>query len=165
MNVLRDILKNIYGVEDKFLVPMNSGWFAPTIDPEEKVGTFIGYRIISKKSTLRAYQNQGAYTKPIRILFRLSFVGPQAEDLHDQTLIWDDRTDIQQAFAKYGVIINYTERQGFSYPIKAQGYNDRLAWVVDFTCQTSFDIETNYPDWFHVDTGTENGNKEEPTWP
>ena len=53
---LRDILKEIYGIEDKYLVPISTNWFIPTTDPEDKVGTWIGYRILSKRPYTRAYQ-------------------------------------------------------------------------------------------------------------
>lgn len=145
---LRDILKEVYGVEDKYLVPMNSGWFVPTIDPEEKVGTFIGYRIISKRGYARAFIKRDAYVKPIKVVFRLSFVGPQAEELSDQTLIWDDRDDVRDAFESRGIQINYDERTAFSYPIKAQGFNDRLAWVVDLSCQSDYETPVQYGEWF-----------------
>ena len=148
MEILRDVLKQVYGVEDKYLVPMNSGWFAPTTDPEDKVGTYIGYRILSKRGYARAFQQKGAYNKPIKVTFRLSFVGPDAEELSDQTLIWDDRDDVKDAFEPRGIQVNYDERVAFSYPIKAQGFNDRLAWVVDLSCQSTYEVPVDYGPWF-----------------
>ena len=51
---LRSVLKEIFGIEDKYLVPISTNWFLPTVDPEDKVGTWIGYRIQSKKPIMRA---------------------------------------------------------------------------------------------------------------
>ena len=95
---LRAVLKEIYGVEDKYLVPISTNWFLPTTDPEDKVHTWIGYRILNKKPYVRAAQQGRDMTKPVKVSFRLTFVGPQAEEFADQTLLWEDRTDVIKAF-------------------------------------------------------------------
>lgn len=144
---LRDILKEIYGVEDKYLVPISTNWFIPTIDPEDKIGTWIGYRILSKKPYARAYQIGLCYSVPLKVNFRLSFVGPQAEELADQTMIWENRTDVIKAFEKVQAQINYTDRTSFTYPVRNGGFNDSLSWIVDMSAQTTCDIDTKQKPW------------------
>jgi hypothetical protein len=145
---LRSILKEIYGIEDKYLVPISTNWFLPTTDPNDKVGTWIGYRIINKKPYVRAYQGNTMMTKPVRVTFRLSFVGPQAEELADQVLLWEDRKDVTEAFEREQAQINYTDRVSFTYPVRNGGYNDDLAWIVDLSAQTSYEVDTKQVPWF-----------------
>ena len=145
--ILRNILKDIYGVEDKFLVPISTNWFVPTVDPDEKIGTFIGYRVISKEPLIRAYQKDVHMVKSVRVSFRLTFVGPQAEQFADQTLLWDERTDVIKAFEKYKAQINYKSRTSFSYPVRNGGFNDSLAWIVDMSVQTFYEADTKQQPW------------------
>lgn len=144
---LRGILKDIFGIEDKYLVPISTNWFVPTVDPEDKTGTWIGYRIQSKKPTTRAYQQGGVFVKPIKVSFRLSFVGKQAESLADQVLLWEDRTDVTKAFEKQKAQINYNDRVSFTYPVRNGGFNDELCWIVDLSAQTFYEVNTNQGPW------------------
>lgn len=147
-STLRSVLKDIYGVEDKYLVPISTNWFIPTVDPEDKIGDWIGYRIISKKPVLRAYQSGRNMVKSIKVSFRITFVGPHAENLADQVLLWEDRTDVTEAFAKQQVEVNYTDRTSFTYPVRNGGFNDSMAWVVDLTAQTFYEVDTKQNPWF-----------------
>ena len=144
---LRKVLKDIFGIEDKYLVPISTNWFLPTTDPEDKTGTWIGYRIQSKRSIIRAYQYGVMYEKPIKVSFRLSFVGRQAEELADQVLLWEDRKDVTEAFESVKAQINYMDRQAFSYPIRNGGFNDELCWIVDLTAQTFYEVDTKQKPW------------------
>ena len=146
--ILRDTLKEIFGIDDKYLVPISTNWFLPTTDPDDHTGTWIGYRIMNKKPYVRAYQVGTMMTKPIRVSFRITFVGPQAEELADQVLLWEDRTDVSNAFEKSQTQINYTDRISFSYPVRNGGYNDELAWIVDLSAQTSYEVDTKQMPWF-----------------
>ncbi len=144
---LRDILKDIFGVEDKYLVPISTNWFLPTIDPDEEIGTWIGYRIISKRPNIRAYQSGVYMEKSIKVEFRITFVGPHAEEYADQLLMWDDRTDVRDAFAKYRAQVNYQDRTSFTYPVRNGGFNDDLAWIVDLSAQTFYEVDTKQKPW------------------
>lgn len=144
---LRAVLKEIFGIEDKYLVPISTNWFIPTVDPEDKVNTWIGYRIISKKPYARAYQSGLFMVKPFKVQFRLAFVGPDAEKFSDQVMLWEDRTDVTAAFEKYQAQINYTDRTGFTYPVRNGGFNDALAWLVDLSAQTSYEVDTKQKPW------------------
>lgn len=144
---LRQALKDIFGVEDKYLVPMDSGWYVPTYDKNDKVGTWIGYRILSIKPNLRASQQGNAYSKSVKCRFRLSFVGKQAEEIALQTLVFDERIDVVKAFAKSQTQLNYTSRDILTYPIREGGLNDSLCWFVDIECQSFYEAEWKHKDW------------------
>lgn len=147
---LKSILKEIYGIEEKYIVPLNSGWFAPTVDLKETKGTWIGYRINSIKPYTRAYSDKHAYVKPVKIAFRVTFVGHQAEEFAHQTMMWEDRADVTKVFEKYQAQVNYNERDIYTFPIKNQGFNDMLAWIVDFTVQTAYEVNTNWKPWLRA---------------
>lgn len=144
---LRQALKDIYGVEDKYLVPMDTGWYVPTFDTNDKVGTWIGYRILSVKPNVRAGYQGDAYCKSIKCRFRLSFVGKQAEELAMQTLAFDDRKDVIEAFEKCQTQLNYIARELLTYPIRESGLNDSLCWFVDFDCQSFYNVEWKGKSW------------------
>jgi hypothetical protein len=144
---LRKALKDIYGIEDKYLVPLDSGWYVPTYDPNDKVGTWIGYRILSIKPNVRAGYQGTAYSKSIKCRFRLSFVGKQAEDLALQTLLFDERTDVVKAFEECQTQLNYISREILTYPIREGGLNDSLCWFVDIECQSFYEAEWKGKDW------------------
>ena len=147
---LRATLKEIFGIDDKYLVPISTNWFLPTTDPQDKVHTWIGYRILSKKPYARAAQYGRDMVKPVKVSFRITFVGPDAEKLADQLLLWEDRTDVTEAFEKTQSQINYTDRVSFSYPVRNGGYNDDLAWIVDLSAQTSYEVDTKQVPWFEA---------------
>lgn len=147
--ILRSTLKEIFGIDDKYLVPISTNWFIPTTDAEDKVHTWIGYRILSKRPYVRAAQYGKDMTKPIKVDFRITFVGPQAERLADQVLLWEDRTDVTQAFEKSLSQINYVDRVSFTYPVRNGGYNDGMAWIVDMSAQTSYIVDTKQVPWFN----------------
>lgn len=149
-NTLRDVLKEVFGIDDKHLVPISTNWFVPTVDPEDKKGSWIGYRIQSKRPYVRAYQTGRTIQKPIKVNFRLSFVGPEAEKLADQILLWEDRADVQQAFEKVKAQINYDDRTSFTYPVRNGGFNDSLCWIVDLSAQTFYEVDTKQEPWIKV---------------
>lgn len=148
---LRQALKKIFKIDDKYLVPLDQGWYVPTYDKEDKVGTWIGYRVMSKVPNVRTFtgRNERGPTKikSIKVSFRLSFIGPQAEDLAEMLLLWDDRADVQEAFEECSAQINYNKRQQFSYPVKAGGLNDNLCWVTDFEAHSFYEVDAGYKPW------------------
>ena len=149
MTTLRSILKQIYGVEDKYLIPLNESWFVPTIDEEDKTGTWIGYKVRNKVRYARAGQSNGYMCVEERITFRLTFVGANAEELADQTMLWEDRGDVTDAFTDLGnAEINYDNRVLYTYPVRNKGLNDKLAWIVDMKCQTVYTEDMKHKGWF-----------------
>lgn len=144
---LRATLKKIYGVEDKYIVPISSNWFTPTIDPTDKIGTWIGYRIMSMRPYVQGYQ-QGVYkVMPMKVSFRLTFIGPEAEKIAMQTILWDERSDAVAAFAEQNAQLNYKDRTCFTYPVRNEGFNDQMCWIVDFDCVTTYEVDTKQKPW------------------
>ena len=146
-DTLRQALLDIYGIENKYLVPMDSGWYVPTYDKNDTVGTWIGYRILSVKPNVRTGYSGHSYEKSVKIRFRLSFIGRQAEALALQTLLFDDREDVVQAFEKSSTQLNYTSRDILTYPIREGGLNDSLCWFVDIDCQSFYSADVEYGKW------------------
>lgn len=146
-NTLRSILKEIYGVDDKYLVPMDMSWYVPTYDRTNKIGTWIGYRILSIKPNVRAGYTGSGYSKSIKGRFRLAFIGREAEQLALQTLLFDDRLDVVQAFEKAQAQLNYVSRELLTYPVKEGGLNNNLCWIVDFDFQSFYNADIQYGPW------------------
>lgn len=144
---LRQAIIEILGIPEKYIVPLDEGWYVPTYDPEDKVGTWIGYRILTKRQISRAIRQDKVFAKSLRVKFRLAFIGPQAEELADSTLLWDDRKDVTKAFEKCNFQLNYNKRLQFSYPVANGGLNDNLCWCVDFEAQGFYTEEANWPKW------------------
>lgn len=145
-SILREILKEIYGVEDKYLVALSTHEFAPSVE-FNAAATWIGYRVLTKQPYIRAYQAGRDMVLPIKCRFRLSFVGTEAEELANQTMLWDMRTDVRNSFESRGIQLNYVQRQVESFPLKQGGYNDELGWKVDFDCQTFYQVDTRQKLW------------------
>lgn len=145
---LKQALLDIYGIPEKYIVPLDAGWYVPTYDPKEKVGTWIGYRILSVKPNVRAGYTGVSYEKSVKIRFRLSFIGQQAEKLALQTLLFDERKDVIKAFEKSSTQLNYISRDIMTYPVKEGGLNDSLCWFVDIDCQSFYASgDLKYGDW------------------
>ena len=135
---LRSVLKEIFDINDKYLVPINQGWLLPTIDKDDKVGTWIGYRIMAKDTRVRSNIPDAHVELPVVVRFRLTFVGPQAEALAEQTILWDSRDDVRQAFAKENAQLFYEPRRISSYALRNSGFNDYLIWYVDMSVVTTY---------------------------
>ena len=146
-DTLRKIIIDIFGIDDRYVVPLDEGWYVPTYDRNDKIGTWIGYRILTKKQNTRAIVQGKTYAKSIKVRFRLTFVGKQAEELADSTIMWDDRKDVAKAFADVQFQLNYNRRQQFSYPVANGGLNDNLCWCVDFEAQGFYTQNANWPVW------------------
>lgn len=147
---LREILKDIYGVQDKYLVPLDTDTLVPTAYKDDTIGTWIGYRILRKRRYVRADQDNGAMCVELRLVFRLVFIGPEAEKLANQTLLWDNRADVVKAFGKYEAQLNYTTRQLHSFSVNNSGFNTAIGWAVDIPCQTVYYEDMNKGSWFNT---------------
>lgn len=149
---LKQALLQIYGVEEQYIVPLDQGWYVPTFDKNNKKGTWIGYRILDIKPLVRAYYSEGKYVKSVKIRFRLSFVGLQAEELALQTLMFDDRSDVIKAFEDCQTQLNYNTREILTYPVREGGLNDNLCWFTDFDAQSFYETTVKWGEWEHGDT-------------
>lgn len=147
-DALRSVLKEIFGVDDKYLLPLTADQFVPTIDPDDKVGTWIGYMMLYKEPYTRGFMAEPNAYQPIAVKFRTTFVGPQAEEFADSTLFWDMRHDVTRAFERENAQLNYMQRQLYTYPVQNKGFNDRLCWIVDMKVQTIVELDMNHGPWF-----------------
>lgn len=147
MTILREILKEIYEVDDKYLIALSTHEFVPSVDLEDTTATWIGFRVLTKQPYIRAYQAGLNMVLPIKCSFRISFVGVDAEELANQTMLWDMRTDVRQSFESREIQLNYVQRQIKSFSLKQGGYNDEVGWMTDFDCQTFYQVDTKQKPW------------------
>lgn len=61
--------------------------------------------------------------------------------------MWDDRQDVIDAFAKYKAQLNYKNWTLFTYPVRNGGFNDSMAWIVDLSVQTFYEVDTKQMPW------------------
>ena len=47
---LKELLKSIYKLDDKYLMPITTNWYVPAGNIVDETKTYIGYRIISKRT-------------------------------------------------------------------------------------------------------------------
>lgn len=143
------MLLQIFGIPEQYLVHLIGDYLIPRADLDAPTSNWIGYRVLSKRPYARAYgtSNNGYITIPLRLRFRLVFVGPQAEDFADSTMFWDDRADVKRIFDTYGAQMNYIDREIYSRVVRNKGFNDEIAWVVDINCQMNYTIDIRKPLW------------------
>lgn len=63
----------------------------------------------------------------------LQCVGRNAEAMMQSTLFWEDRVDIVNIMAEYGVQLKHSARQILSYPYFQDGLNTALAYQTNLT--------------------------------
>lgn len=143
---LHKLLKEIYGVDDKYIIPLNESEWVPTVK-DDTVETWLGYRMLSIQPYARAYTEDHYVVIPIASEFRVTFIGEQAEEFACHTMFWDIRRDVVKAFEKYQIQLNYKGRKIYTRPVKEEGLDDRMCWVVEFSCQTYYVEDTGWPLW------------------
>ena len=123
--ILGQLIKDIYNLDDEFIVPNSSDWFIPEINLDEKPGTYIGYRIISKRNCYAETLNNKHKKDYIKTRFRLCFVGPESEALEEQVHFWKDNQNVNKLFSFHKLILNYTDMTSFTYPVRNEkGYHE-----------------------------------------
>lgn len=128
---LRQIIKEIFQFDDDFIVPISSNWFLPDINLDENPGTYIGYRILSKKN----YSSDNKEDE-LKVSFRLTFVGENAEQMADRVHFWKDMKEVQKVFSKYKIQFNYSDLVSFTYPVR---YNNcEMSWILDMSCYSDY---------------------------
>jgi hypothetical protein len=127
--------------QDKYIVPLQGNWFVPTTaleDGDDSPTTWIGYLMLESRGETRSANYQGqVIERQMRQIFRLTFVGPQAEDLANSTFFWEERKDVQDAFVKMDAQVAYNQRRVYTRIFEQQGYNDTLVWVVDMMAMST----------------------------
>ncbi|MCR5614088.1 hypothetical protein [Treponema sp.] len=117
-NTLRNIIKEIYELDDSCIRPITSNWFIPDYDITDHNAINIGYRIISSNKISADNPYNKSKKSYIKTRFRLAFLGLNAEKYASQLHFWADMKDIQKIFTKYKVYLDYNDIESFTYPVK-----------------------------------------------
>ena len=136
--ILRQLIKDIYNLDDDFIVPISSNWFIPEINLDEKPGTYIGYRIISKRNCYAETLNNKHKKDYIKTGFRLCFVGPESEALKEQVHFWKDNQNVNKLFSFHKLVLNYTDMTSFTYPVRNEKGYQEMAWIIDMSCNSDY---------------------------
>jgi len=131
----------------KYLVPLTHHYYAPTVDPEDTIGTWIGYNILSKEKIVQNFIQGKLLAADFRIKFRLTALGPQAEDIVDSTAMWDQRPDVKKAFERHNAQLGNTNRMTMTRTVSLEGGNTMLLWFVDFTCISFMQLDPGWKPW------------------
>jgi hypothetical protein len=138
----------------KFLVPLQGNWFVPTIDPSFPNATWAGFVILNTFPTQRATQHGTIVQKNVKTRFRMTFVGPQAEDFANQTLVWDERIDVKSIFSKHcAALLCYDERQIYTKIYEQEGQNSTFVYVVDMSAMSHYALDTHQTPWVPIGPG------------
>ena len=132
---LRQIIKEIYNLDDDCIKAITTNWFLPEITndiPE----IIVGYRILSKKKICAENSFNKEQKDCIRSSFRLTFVGENAEQFADQIHFWQDNKDVMKIFDKYKIKLNSYDMTAFTYPIKAG--KCEMAWIWDMSANSDY---------------------------
>ena len=133
---LRQIIKEIYKIEDEFIVPITTNWFIPDVKTKSESSIFIGYRIINKRKGSIENKNDSTKIDVIKTSFRLVFIGEDAEKFADEIHFWEDNKDILRIFEKYRIQVNSNHIDAFTYPIR--DCNCDLAWIIDLDATSDY---------------------------
>lgn len=135
-STLRNIIKEIFNLDDSYIIPITSNWFIPDSEFLDKDTLYIGYRIISsRKASVKNPCNESKKSY-IKTSFRLSLIGANAEKIASQINFWEDINDIQKIFNKYKVQMNYEELTSFTYPVRNSNFD--VAWVFDMSVKSDY---------------------------
>lgn len=142
---LRLIIKSIFNIDDDYIVPITSNWFVPDVNLDTNPGTYIGYRIISKRIVHTESSNNNLKIDSIKVFFRLTFIGSNAEQLADQIYFWQDQKTVKKVFDSYKLRFNYSQIDSYSYPIKSRNFE--MSWVFDLSVFSDYleDLKLQYP--------------------
>jgi hypothetical protein len=132
---LKELLKSIYKLDDKYLMPITNNWFLPDGNIADVTKTYIGYRIMSKRTI--SYDSVDNQRKSyIKISFRLSFIGKNAEQLSDQIHFWKDQEDILKILDSYHLKLDCSDMCSYTYPTQMLKYE--MAWIFDLTVKADY---------------------------
>ena len=150
-DILLDPSLDDFAERRKFIVPLQGNWYVPTYDTQYPYATWCGYVIMGTKPTQRATQAKTIVQKNVKQRFRVVFVGPQAEEFSNQTLLWDERDDVRVAFAKncYAQLC-YDERAIYTKIYEQEGQNSTLIWAVDMAAMSHFALDTHQTPWVPI---------------
>ena len=152
LTTLRDAFQAIFFGDDasktKYIVPLQGNWFIPTRDPAETIATWIGYTILEHRPLTRTALYSGvSLERQLRTAFRLTFTGPQAEEIANSTLFWEYRSDVKEAFEKMTAQLAYEERRIYTRVMPQEGFNDTLVWVTDMVAMSTVEVTPDWKPW------------------
>lgn len=128
LQILHQIIKEIYALDDKYIVPISSNWFVPNVELDSEPATYIGYRILHKKMIASGSSEK---TEHMDTRFRLTFIGKNAEFLSDQIHFWNYDSKICKIFASHNLKVVFDS--SFSYPMQ-----NEMCWIADFDAYSDF---------------------------
>ena len=135
---LKEILAEIFKVDDEFIVPMAEGWYVPQVDKEKmRNETYVGFRIMSKKVASQKEVSLSQMQLCVKISFRIAFAGRDAEEFLNQVLFWKYNPSIRECFKNYNTTVDFDSASFFSYPAKELGD----VWDVDFSAESIYVAE------------------------
>jgi len=127
---LKNLLKSIYKLADEYFIPITTNWYTPAGNIPDETKTYIGYRIISKRKV--TYDSIDTQRKSyIKIFFRLSFIGKNAEQLSDQIHFWEDQEEVLKIIDSYHLKFDYNNMTSYTYP--TQMLKNNMAWIYDLS--------------------------------
>jgi len=148
MEALRTNLNRIFFGDDdtklKYIVPIGYDRVVPSHPCQSNIdasATWIGYIILNTKRNIRTTTGMQDASISVKQEIRISFMGPQAEEFANSTLIWDDQISTIKAFELMGSQLDYDKRRLYTHIVEEHGFNNEICWVVDLTAH-SFYMQT-----------------------
>ena len=120
----------------KYFIPLQGNWWLPTEQSDEKISTWIGYNIVSKKGFIRARrisnETGSVMAQTCIAKVHLQFIGKDAETWASSVIMWDERTDVPKALERYAGQLFYEAREVIPTPYYHDGQNATFAHNIDF---------------------------------
>lgn len=150
MTTLGKILKTVFNGMDDNIIPLQGNWFVPLKRGKDSVQTWIGYVILSKYPRVRTWQGDRDLYKDTKTVFRVTFTGPQAEEMAYSTLVWDERLDVRKLFEEIGCQLCYDERRIYTRVFEQEGFNNTITWAIDFAALDYYIYDTEQTPWIPI---------------
>jgi len=154
MHTLKEVYHKIFfngdPTKEKYLVPLTGSWEIPLVKSDEETADWIGFSIVSKRPRTRMIRRGAFMTKNVRVNLRLVFFGPNAETFANETMFWDERTDVSEEFGKLQAQIMYDSHLLTARVVnKETGVSNQISWIVDFSCMCFYEVDTKQKPWFY----------------
>ena len=135
MTSLKGILAEIFGIDEKYVIPLRHNWLVPQHNQNEQNATIIGYDITPAYPAFTSlYALTTVYQKEFKSQqIRLTFMGANVEELAMSTLLWEDRRDVKELFEKLQVAVVVGDLKIHS-EMSVQEGKAVLLWVARLTC-------------------------------
>lgn len=140
---------------EHLVVPLQGNWVLPTVTNADASTTWIGFTILNHRRRTQPIQKQSIVSVKVQTHFRVVFVGPQAEEWANSTLLWDVRGDVQDEFEKKGMLaqLQNDNRLLYTKVYEQEGPNSTTAWVLDMGAMSFYAVDTHQKPWVPVGDG------------